>query len=76
MKPRKIFEILLYLVLLVGGFIFVWNSLVDYMSGITTYSVQQEPLSLFDVPTIAFCIENEASVGWEDFQKSFQITVL
>ena len=44
--------------LLVEGFIFVWNSILDYMSGITTFTVDKEPLSLLDVPTITFCLES------------------
>ena len=65
MTARKIFEVVLYLVLLLGGIIFVWNSILDYMSGITTFTVENEPLSLSDVPAITFCLENEAPVDWK-----------
>ena len=69
MKARKIFEVLLYLALLLGGFVFVWNSILDYMSGITTFSVEHELLSLSDLPTITFCFENDFPLDWKQHFK-------
>ena len=72
MTARKIFEVFLYLVLLLGGIVFVWNSILDYMSGITTFTVESEPLSLSDVPAITFCLENDMPVDWKP---NFEIDV-
>ena len=57
MYPKFAFEVLLYLGLLAGCLIFVKESIIEYLKGITSYSVTHEPLLMKDLPTVTFCIE-------------------
>ena len=63
MNPRAIFEVLLYLGLLVGCLFFVEESIIEYSKGITSYSVTYEPLLMKDRPTVTFCIEYDWLFG-------------
>ena len=48
-------EVFLYMSLFLGGLIFSWETVKEYFSGSTSYSVTKEPVTLHDLPTIAIC---------------------
>ena len=49
-------EKLLYFALLIGGLVFSWQSISEYMKGSTSYLITQELISLGDFPTLVVCI--------------------
>ena len=57
MKPRKFFELILYLGLLAVA---TWNvhiTITEYTTGSTNYMKSNEPISQHDLPTITFSYE-------------------
>ena len=50
-------EVVLHLVLLGFSLEYCWFTIVDYSAGKTSYSLEEEPLSLQDLPTITVCLQ-------------------
>ena len=71
---RQLFESLLYLVLLVGGLVFVQTSWQDYIAGKTDVSVSKEPLSLKDLPTLTMCLVFDKT-EWLIYGQNYTIDV-
>ena len=46
---------LLYFCLLVGGLIFSWETIQEYLEGGTSHYSTTEPITLNDIPTLSIC---------------------
>ena len=55
MVTKKAFEVLLYISLSVGAILFVKQTIEEFLEGSTMYTTSQEPLRLYDLPTITIC---------------------
>ena len=49
------FHLVLYLLLLAGSTIFIYETFQEYLQASTFYSVTKEPLTLNDLPTLTLC---------------------
>ena len=58
MHIQRTIEVLSYIGLLMCSLGFVWNSLEDYMSALTSYSTTEEPLTVSDLPTVSVCLKS------------------
>ena len=56
MSIQKSLGVLFYSGLLIGGLVFSWQSISDYIKGNTSYLVTQELITLDDFPTLVVCI--------------------
>ena len=54
-KHTKNLEVVLYVSLFIGGLIFSWETIQEYLDGSTSYSLTKEPITLHDMPTLALC---------------------
>ena len=57
MKILTILMVVLYLGLMAGAIAFCYESWKEYWEGITTFSVDTEPITPLDIPTMTFCYE-------------------
>ena len=72
MKPRKYFELILYLGLLAVASWNVHKTIIEYTTGSTSYLKSNEPITLHDLPTITFSYK-ELEPAEKD---NFNVTVL
>ena len=70
MIVHKKLKVLLHLSLLVGGWIFCWQNIAEYLKGNTNYLSEYKLLSLNDLPTIVICIEREFTSNFK--RKSYE----
>ena len=59
---RRLCRVLLRLGLFAGSLVFVLKAFADYSEGNTKYSVTSESISFNDLPTLAICLENSATL--------------
>ena len=59
MELSHISSIALYLSSLVGSISFVWQTIIEFQNGATSYTETQEAVSLNDIPTIVICLSFE-----------------
>ena len=72
MKPRKYFELILYLGLLAVASWNVHKTIIEYTTGSTSYLKSNKPITLDDLPTITFSYKK-----LEPAEKdNFNVTVL
>ena len=57
MPLKAVVDIVLYLGLLVCSIAFCYQSVIDYLEGITSFAVTTEPITANDLPTLTFCYE-------------------
>ena len=55
MEVDVTFRLVLYLLLLTGSSLFLYQTFQEYLQGSTFYSVSREPLTLHDLPTLTVC---------------------
>ena len=63
MKIKTFIGTVLYPSLIIGGLLFVRQTVIDFQAGKTFYSDTQLPLSLNDLPTVIVCWELEQSMA-------------
>ena len=57
MDIQRTIEVLSYVCLLMCSLGFVWNSFEDYVSGFTSYTTAEEPITESDLPTLTICVK-------------------
>ena len=76
MLIKPFIHFLLYFGLLVGAFVFVQNSFVDYLSGSTSYSDEEEAITLQDLPTVTICLEYFTKLKRLTYGKNMSLSVI
>ena len=64
-------QVPIFLGLTVGALFFIREPFKDYMEGNTSYAVTKEPISIFDLPTLTFCITFDQKHGFFTYGKDF-----
>ena len=68
-------KVLLYISLLVGGLIFSWETIQEYLKGSTSHYSTSEPITLNDIPTLSVCWlwRYDRDIYGKDFSLEFKL---
>ena len=75
MRVERVFKAVLYLGFLVCALVSIQQSADEFLQGSTTYYVNQEPITMADLPTLGVCMQLNPGQEHLAYDKDFTINV-